>query len=795
VGTTLNSELLQGFWLDNYLVEPLKGQVTSESGTKHLPPKAVEVLLYLAKAPGSLVTHDVLLREVWGSGKGSQQALSHAVSEIRQAFDDHYEDPRIIRTVPRRGYCLLLEPILDNGLRDAGGQASQGERAWWDRLLRHGVVQAAAAYLVAGWLLIQVADTTFAKIGLPGWSESFVTFVVIGGFPLVLLLAWFFEFVGGRLEHDKGGQSGTLLQGLERNYLAIFIAYGISTIGAGVYQAAVGFDTSETPGTKRSEDIAAVLGPIEDNTIAVLPFLNVDGSEQTQVFANGLVDDVINRLARVPGLRVSSRGDSSTLNPNSASQQVRRRLRVAMYIEGSVEISSDTIRVIVQLIDSADGFHIQSRTFDRTLDDYFRLRDEITQLSVSSMRVALPRATQALSRASTHDPVFDAYVLYRRGVEDLEKPNSVANFESAIGWMNAALEVDPEYAAAHAGKCQAFIGLLRRTSDTNRVTDAERSCGKALELNPNLEIVHTALGGLYAHTGKYAKAESAYLHALEINPESVMALMGLADIYPLQGRPADGEKALTSAVDLEPGNWLPYNALGFFYFSQGRFEEAATQFEKVVAIDNQNMQGFGNLGTSLMMSGELSDAAAAFERSIELEPQPSTYSNLGLLRYYLGEYEAAASALRSAIEIKPLDHLYWSNLGDILWNAGQENESREAFDRAAELADAALQVNPRDPSVMMDRAWIRAMLDDTPGALTDIRSAAEMLTDDPYVDFIAGLILARIGDVDGAITSLEQAVEKGYPRNLLASEPHLSSLRQEQRFSALIKYMKPAHEQ
>ncbi|MGB5411526.1 MAG: tetratricopeptide repeat protein, partial [Woeseiaceae bacterium] len=591
----LSSELLQGFWLDGRLVEPLKGQVTSESGSRHLTPKAVEALLYLAKTPGYLVTHDVLLQEVWGSGNGSHQALSHTISEIRQVFDDHYDDPRIIRTLPRRGYCLLIEPTLDNESHEAGGRASQGKRAWWKRLLRHGVVQAAAAYLVAGWLLIQIADTTFAKIGLPEWSERFVTFVVIGGFPLLLLFAWFFEFVGGRLKHDKGEQSGTLLQGLEQNYLAICIAYGISAIGAGVYQVTVGFDMPDTSTVQLGQDSVAVLGPIEDDTIAVLPFLNVDGSEQTQVFANGLVDDVINRLARVPGLRVSSRGDAFTLSPNSASQAVRRRLRVAMYIEGSVEIAGNTIRVIVQLIDSADGFHIQSRTFDRPLDDYFRLRDEITQLSVSSMRVALPQATQALARASTHDPVFDAYLLYRRGVEDLGRPNSVANFESALDWMDAALEVDPDYAAAYAGKCQAFIGLLRRTSDANRVTAAESSCAKALELNPNLAIVHTALGGLYSHTGKYDKAESAYLHALEINPESVAAMMGLADIYPLQGRPADGEKALLSAVDLEPGNWLPYNALGFFYFSQGRFPEAAKQFEKVVAIDNQNMQGLGNL--------------------------------------------------------------------------------------------------------------------------------------------------------------------------------------------------------
>ena len=794
VSIALSSELLQGFWLAGCLVEPLKGQVTSESGTRHLPPKAVEVLLYLAKTPGELVTHGALLEAVWGSEAGSQQSLSRAISEIRHAFEDHYDDPRIIQTVPRRGYRLLAEPALGVMPNNASATPSVKSPGWWERLLRHGVIQAAAAYLVAGWLLVQVADTTFAKIGLPPWSERFVTFVVIGGFPLLLLLAWFLEFVEGRMEHDRGEQQGTLFQGLERNYLAIFIAYGLATIGAGVYQLAVGFDVPMEPVAQTNDSMSVGLGPIADNTIAVLPFFNVDGSERTQVFANGLVDDVINRLARVPGLRISSRGDAFTLGPNSASQDVRRRLQVAMYIEGSVEIAEGTIRVIVQLIDSADGFHIQSRTFDRPLDDYFRLRDEITQLSVSSMRVALPRATQALARASTHDPGFDAYVLYQRGVEELWKPNSVAILEDAAKWMDAALEVDPEYAAAHAGKCRAFIGLFRETGDAGNIEEAEKSCARALELNPNLDIVHTALGGLYRQTGKHEEAEAAYLLALEINPESVSALMGLANVYRLQQRPEDSERMLASAVNQEPGNWLPYDALGYFYFRQGRFGEAAAQYRNVVAIDSWNMHGYGNLGTSLMMSGQFGEAAAAFEKSIELDPQASTYSNLGLLRYYLGEYDAATAALQSAIELKPLDHLYWSNLGDILWHSGQQEEARNAFRRAAELANAALEVNPSDSSVTMDRAWIKAMLDDREGALADIQASAENLADDPYVDYIRGLILHRDGDGEAAITSFEKAVAKGYPITILAAEPHLAPLHEKSRFAALIGRTNPAHE-
>jgi DNA-binding winged helix-turn-helix (wHTH) protein len=227
----LNSELLQGFYLGNLLIEPLKGQVTDQRGSRHLAPKAVEVLLCLAESPGELVTRESLLDAVWGTGHRSQEALGHAVSEIRHAFDDHVDDPQFIQTLPKRGYRLLLEPTFER----LAVNTDPVDLGIWQSLLRHGVVQASAAYLVAGWLLIQVADATFVDLGLPVWSKSFVTFTVIGGFPLLLLLTWCFDFIGVRIEHDAGRHSGGLIHGLERNYLAIFVAYVVSAASTASY--------------------------------------------------------------------------------------------------------------------------------------------------------------------------------------------------------------------------------------------------------------------------------------------------------------------------------------------------------------------------------------------------------------------------------------------------------------------------------------------------------------------------------------------------------------------------------
>jgi len=148
-------------------------------------------------------------------------------SELLQGFtlDDWLVDPRIVQTLPKRGYRLTVTPVFgEQSTSPVPEPEPIKTHGWWDLLLRHGVIQAAAAYLAVGWLLIQIADTTFAKIGLPVWSEHFVTFMVIGGFPLLVLLAWFLESVGGRMEHDSGNQSGGLFHGLERNYFAMVLA-------------------------------------------------------------------------------------------------------------------------------------------------------------------------------------------------------------------------------------------------------------------------------------------------------------------------------------------------------------------------------------------------------------------------------------------------------------------------------------------------------------------------------------------------------------------------------------------
>ena len=786
----LNADLLQGFYLGDLLVEPARRRVTGREGSERLSPKATEVLLCLARRPGELVTRDELLECAWGKHQGSREALSHVVSEIRQALKDRNDDRQFIQTLPRRGYRLLVTPSPTGGdtgtvVLGAKDSVSPNELGLFENLKQRGVLETALAYLILGWLMIQVADIVFDQLLLPRWAGTFVTVLVIAGFPIAIALSWFLEIRDGNAVLDQLSPRDARRRRFSRTYTSVVSALAIAAIAVFVYDQSIGLPVEEVPAPGVARTTTA-LPPVLDNSIAVLPFLNLDGSEETQIFANGLVDDVITQLSRVPGLLVSSRGDAFTLEPNSSSDQVRQRLRVAMYLEGSVESSGDQLRVIVQLIDSETGFHMLSRRFDRPQDDFFEVRDEIRNLTVANVRVALPSQKRSSALQSPDPPLLDAYLLYQRGVGVARGPMSPETTEAAVGWFDQALAVDPEYAAAYAGKCELYVRSFAHSFDTPLIDLGQSACMRALELNPNLDVVHDALGRLYIATGQLLDAEQSFKRAIEINPASSEAYTGLGEVYASMNRPAEAETSLRQAIGLHPGDWSAYNELGNYLFRQGRFLEAAQQYQYVVGLNYANSDAHSNLGTSYMMAGELTTALSAFEKSLEIATRANTYTNLGLLHYYLGQFDEAVANHERAVEIEPNDYLARSNLGDALWISGDRESARRAYEAALTRASDVFAVNPNDPFTMMDLAWLHAMLGDSEEALDLMGRASSLAPHDPYTHYYDGLVRFRSGDTVGAIAALEHAVDNGYPAALLAAEPHLEPLRTNKRFQQII---------
>jgi len=778
----VQDSLLQGFFLGAARIEPLTGQVVVHGESAHLPPKAIAVLLCLARRPGQLVTRDEILEDVWGKGGGSQEALSRAVSDIRHAFADHHDRPGYLQTVPRQGYRLLLEPSVAADAAAPGSDA--GSPPFWRKLLQRGVIQAGAAFLVCGWLLIQVADAVVPIIGLPEWTKQLVTYAVIGGFPLVLVLAWFFEFAGGRFYLDRGKDPATFLGGLEQNYLVVVAAYVLAFLGAAAYQASVGFEVPEA--VAPVAQVAAVSPlEVEPNSIAVLQLINIDGSETSRIFGNGLAEDVLDRLARVPGLLVSARGDSWSMPPNSASEQVRERLRVAYFVEGSIRTQGDNLRVVVQLIDSATGFHRLSRSFDRKLQDFAELQREITKLIVADLRVSLPPESESLLLADTDNADVDAYVLYRRGREILQQPTTMDSLADARHFFDQALSVDKDYAAAHAGLCESHQQSFAISRDKSWIDAAERACGRALALNPNLNLVYAALGDLYAMTGQNRDAEQAFRAALEVNGQYVPAILGLSFVQENNGHIDDAEELLLDAMRLQPGNWETIDTYGGFLFANGRYSEAVNAYRNVIELDPNNWQSLGNMGSALMMDGRFAEAADALERSIAIEPDRIYYSNLAIIYYYLGNFDEAVGIHRSAVEESPGSSILWLNLADALSFSSQAEKAPSAYRKAAEFAQNDLEVNPAETMALCRLAWARARLGDHDAALELIAQAEKDAAGNPYVHYFNALLQLTANNKNAAIKELKEAVELGFPVSFLVAEPFLQVLEGDDEFLTL----------
>jgi serine/threonine-protein kinase len=441
--------------------------------------------------------------------------------------------------------------------------------------------------------------------------------------------------------------------------------------------------------------------------------------------------------------------------------------------------------VVIQLIDSATGFHRVSRSFNRKLADYAEIQKEMTDLIVANLRVALPETELTLTPDFQTTDV-DAYVLYRRGKEILERPQNLASLSSAAEYFEQALELDPGYAAAHAGLCQSYTDSYKVSDQANFIALANAACGTALAASPNLHMVYSALGDLNMETGRIEGAETAYLKALDINSQDVQAMQGLALAYEGQERFDEAEELLDQTIVLQPGNWRSIDTLGNFLFAGGRYREAAIAFHQVVMLDLGNWQGHGNLGSALMMAGEFEAGAEALQRSLDIQPDRFYYSNLGIVYYYLGQFDKSVEIHRQAIAMPPNSSFDWINLGDALLFSSEADQAQEAYRNAVVIAQSDLEVNPRNAESLYGMAWATAMLGDMDAAEGFIDRAKSIDSTNPLVQYYDALLKTARKDYDAALAALRIAVDSGYPAIMLENEPHLADLTDNEQFVTLI---------
>lgn len=522
-------------------------------------------------------------------------------------------------------------------------------------------------------------------------------------------------------------------------------------------------------------------------TIAVLPLIDMSPGGGSEYVGDGLAQELSSRLARIPGLRIASSTSAFAFKGrNTDIRKIAQSLGVGHVLEGSVRREGDRLRVTAQLIDAGTGYHVWSQSYDRTWRDILTIEDELARAIVDALQVVLSGdiAERFNRPPTTHVEAFD---LYLSGLAKLRQPLNAAQLADAEGNFSAALAQDPKFALAYAGLCESYTLGYDRTHDTALAQKAEVACHQALALDASLPDVDTALANLYLQSGRSAEAAVIFRNAIVRDPTNADSYVGMARAYEGQQQTAKAEETYRRAVEVEPGYWEAHSEYGRFLFQHGRAQAAAVQYRRVTDLTPASAAGFSNLGAALQMNGDFGGAAQAFEQSLALEPTSSAYSNTGTMYYFLGRFADAVRMFRKAAEMQAEDHRVWGNLADALYQtpAGRA-EAETSYRRAIQLAERALGVNPNDAVDWAQLAFYNARLGDSVHAQQYSERALKLGTDVVYVHYYRALIAMSQRNAPAALAALRQAIELGFPPQLVQAAPEFASLHGDERFRRLL---------
>ncbi len=779
----MNSDLFQGFYLGDLLVDPAKGYVTGQAGTVHLPSKAMEVLLVLASNTGTLVTREALLDEVWGTGHGSREALSHTVGEIRHALDDHADEPQYIQTLPKRGYRLIVavEPFESAEEHRASAIVVETGNlsAIWSVLKERNVVRVSIAYAAASWLLLQFAEIVFDALAFPEWSMRVFIVVLAVGFLLAVVIAWLYQVVP---EGAVGGAKTPrrLQHAVDIGIIAV-LALGVGLLGYRQFVLEPVFEV-----TDRRISIATQSQP-DEHSVAVLRFVNLGADPR---FSDGLSESLLHLLARFHEITVPSRTTTWSLSDKTVDVvDLATRLHVRYVLEGSVQQDQDQIRVVAQLIDGISGNHVWSQNYDENLsaETFFSTQDDIAIQVAEQIKATISESSlQLMVRSRTAN--FPALNDYLWGRMYLRQPKTDQSIIGAIDSFENAIGEDPEYVEAMAGLCEAHLASFDYTRGEDNFVNAERACLRAAAIDDTLGEVYAATGNLYRIAGRYDEAELNLLKALELLPDSAPILEILGRTYRAASKLALAETVFEEAINAEPGSWSVYKSMGNFLFRTGRYKEAIPFYRQVISLEGDSSPGYNNLAVTYFMLGRFDDANAIWASVLEESPTRLTYLNYGNSLYYSRDYELSADIYEKALDMDDSDHRVWGNLAQSLrFVSGREEEAVTAWERAVELAESNLTVNPKNTETLSHIAAAYARIGKMQLAERSLDRLFALGWENPNTSFFVALTYYLLGREDDAIRELEQAVAMGFPTTLIAWDPDFQAMSNNRRYIALLQ--------
>jgi len=407
--------------------------------------------------------------------------------------------------------------------------------------------------------------------------------------------------------------------------------------------------------------------PADSNSIAVLPFANMSTDAENEFFCDGLAEELLNALTKIESLKVAARTSAfSFKGTNAKVSEIGTALGVDKILEGSVRTSGDRVRIMVQVVNAADGYHIWSERYDREMNDIFAVQDEITLAVVEALKVKLlQNERSAMLKKATDDP--EAYQLYLRG-RALWNRRTPVDLKRATEYFAKAIEIDPEYSLAYSGLTDSYtlLAYFEQVAPHELREEARASAAKAIELDDASAESHTSMA-MYRLIFEFdlAGAEHHFKKALELNPKLVTAQY----LY------------------------------GTHLATLGRFDESYRRGRIALELDPLSGPLIGNVARALYIARKYDDAIEVAEKHLELAPNFFfTHWVLGVCYRQKGELDKSLVHLREAVSQSGIFALK-GDLGVALAMAGREDEVRELL---AELDSESKvrYVSPQWPTVI-----------------------------------------------------------------------------------------------
>lgn len=498
-------------------------------------------------------------------------------------------------------------------------------------LKRRNVFKVGIAYLILAWLIVQVTSFAVPALLLPTWVNSLVFLLASIGFPFALFFAWALEITpdGVKLESTIPAQA-SITQKTGRKLNVIIIALLVIGMSYFIYESRFATGPDETIALENTAtDIETPNVGVKDHSntsIAVLPFVNMSSDPEQEYFSDGISEEILNVLAKIPKLHVTSRSSAFAFKGKEINiSEVATTLGVNNILEGSVRKAGKHIRITAQLIEAGSDKHLWSETYDKELTDIFAIQDEISSAIVTALKGKLGLNVTLATRDMSHINL-EAHNEYLRGRFFVEK-RTKKDLEKALQYFENAIEIAPDYALAWMGKAWAslFLSEYRYGNILNEVAinNARPATEKALQLAPYLPEAHAIKGLLESYNDEPEKATLHFQKAIMLNPNYADAYHWYATVDPRKE-----SELLKKALQLDPMSISINYAYGHLLAHTDQFEQAAALAQHMLELDRDNPKTYELLYVLSEEAGEIGDALFYQEKMVQLNP-------INLYRFYV----------------------------------------------------------------------------------------------------------------------------------------------------------------